>query len=303
MADVPAGVAAVPGVAALPGGSASSLVAVNVDPAEADPGRLTPQRVSECDCHHGRQGAGGSRGFRRRSRKTSAHLAVCAGDDADHDGCGKLGGDKDRLTNERAVRSDSGTPRPRAGAVAPPARSCRWRRGHRWPLRWWSALRCSWRRGCRARPSPSRWSASAPWWLVSPRSSGLPGRRGEIPSNRDVARFIEERDASLDERLVSAVDVATTARTHRPALAAAMIRDAAKAAAHVDATLIVPGDILRRRATRAAIACAILLATLFAARHTARQAYDAVALMLFPSHIVLEVTPGNTRVQAGTPSR
>src|SRR3954467_8705746 len=32
----------------------------------------------------------------------------------------------------------------------------------------------------------------------------------QIPSNRDVARFIEERDASLDERLVSAVDVATS---------------------------------------------------------------------------------------------
>ena len=42
IADVPAGVAPVPGVATIGGGPASRLVAINVDPAETDPGRLTP---------------------------------------------------------------------------------------------------------------------------------------------------------------------------------------------------------------------------------------------------------------------
>jgi hypothetical protein len=42
VADVPAGVAPVPGVTPLPGAPSSTLVAVNVDPAETDPGRLTP---------------------------------------------------------------------------------------------------------------------------------------------------------------------------------------------------------------------------------------------------------------------
>jgi hypothetical protein len=41
VADVPAGVPPMPGVAAAPGGPASKLIAVNVDPAEMDPGRLT----------------------------------------------------------------------------------------------------------------------------------------------------------------------------------------------------------------------------------------------------------------------
>jgi hypothetical protein len=41
VADVPAGVAPEPGVAALPGAPTPRLVAVNVDPAETDPGRLT----------------------------------------------------------------------------------------------------------------------------------------------------------------------------------------------------------------------------------------------------------------------
>ena len=123
----------------------------------------------------------------------------------------------------------------------------------------------------------------------------------QVPSDRKVARFIEERDPSLDERLVSAVNVVTVRDPDaRPGLAAAMVRDAAKAAALVDARSIVPGEAIRRRATRAAVASALLIVMLFAARHSARQAWDAVALMLFPSRIVLEVTPGNTRVQAGS---
>jgi hypothetical protein len=43
IADVPAGVPPVPGVASVGSGPASQLVAVNVDPSEADPGRLTTE--------------------------------------------------------------------------------------------------------------------------------------------------------------------------------------------------------------------------------------------------------------------
>jgi hypothetical protein len=42
VADVPQGIPPVPGIAAAPGPPASNLVAVNVDPAETDAGRLTP---------------------------------------------------------------------------------------------------------------------------------------------------------------------------------------------------------------------------------------------------------------------
>jgi hypothetical protein len=122
-----------------------------------------------------------------------------------------------------------------------------------------------------------------------------------VPSDRSVARFIEEREPALDERLVSAVDVASSpADADRPALAAAMVRDAARAAANVDAAAVVPDDALRRRATRAALACAVLVAVVVPARHPARRAYDALALMLFPSHVALDVAPGNARVQAGS---
>src|SRR5215470_509298 len=50
----------------------------------------------------------------------------------------------------------------------------------------------------------------------------LPLRR--IPGDRQVARFIEERAPELDDRLVSAVDIATGERT--TALAGRMLADA-----------------------------------------------------------------------------
>lgn len=122
-----------------------------------------------------------------------------------------------------------------------------------------------------------------------------------IPTERSIARYIEERAPALDERLVSAVDVVTARGAgDRPALAAAMVRDAAKASSAVDAAEIVPAEVIRRRGLRAAVACAVLLATLFVSRNAAQQAYDAASLLLFPSRVTLEVTPGNARVQAGS---
>lgn len=122
-----------------------------------------------------------------------------------------------------------------------------------------------------------------------------------IPTDRSVARYIEERAPALDERLVSAVDVVTARDADdRPALAAAMVRDAAKASSGVDPEAIVPGDVLRRRGLRAVVACAVLLVTLFVSRNAGQQAYDAASLLLFPSRVTLEVTPGNARVQAGS---
>lgn len=157
----------------------------------------------------------------------------------------------------------------------------------------------------------SRWLAQAPLALALLAGAAVvaglasivwaawPSR--QIPSDRSVARYIEERAPALDERLVSAVDVVTSrGADERPALAAAMVRDAAAACALVDPATIVPGDALRRRSLRAAAACSLLLAMFVTSRHAARQAFDAASLLLFPSRITLEVTPGNAKVQAGS---
>ncbi len=55
------------------------------------------------------------------------------------------------------------------------------------------------------------------------------------PSDAQVARFIEERDPSLDDRLASAVDLLVARReSEAPGLAAPMVADAARRACVVD---------------------------------------------------------------------
>jgi hypothetical protein len=121
----------------------------------------------------------------------------------------------------------------------------------------------------------------------------------EIPSDARIARFIEERKEELDERLVSAVGVA--AQEGAPAgLAASMVGDAVRVASTVDPAEIVASEVLRRAGIQAVAALLLLAATGFFVRDKLRQSYDAIAFALFPAHVVLEVTPGDARVQAGS---
>jgi hypothetical protein len=130
----------------------------------------------------------------------------------------------------------------------------------------------------------------------------LPLRR--VPADRQVARFIEERAPALDDRLVSAVDVAgggATDRQDASPLAGLMVADAARRASGVDVDSVIAPGTLRRAALQAAVAAAVFAAMLFVGRGPARQALDAASLTLFPDRITLEVTPGHARVKAGTP--
>ncbi|MQA30105.1 MAG: hypothetical protein GEU82_09740 [Luteitalea sp.] len=121
----------------------------------------------------------------------------------------------------------------------------------------------------------------------------------ERPSDRRVARFVEESLGTLDERLVSAVDVEALGSGDRPALAASMIADAGRAASDVDPAAVVPAESLRRAGFQAVAAGLLLILVVVAGRESARQSFDAIALALFPSRVALEVTPGNARVEAG----
>jgi hypothetical protein len=66
VADVPPGVPAVPGVVSGPGAPAASLVAVNVNPVEADPGRITPQEFASAVT---RMGGGAQAGARLEAQE------------------------------------------------------------------------------------------------------------------------------------------------------------------------------------------------------------------------------------------
>lgn len=122
-----------------------------------------------------------------------------------------------------------------------------------------------------------------------------------VPSDAQVARFIEEQDPSLDDRLASAVDVASAARQAPPSmLAEVMLADAGRRAGQVDPTAVVKGAWLRRAGVQAALAGLVLASVAYVGRGTARRAIDAVSLAAFPASVRLDVTPGHARVQAGS---
>src|SRR2546426_10093279 len=123
-----------------------------------------------------------------------------------------------------------------------------------------------------------------------------------MPSDARLARFIEERTPSLDDRLVSAVDLVQSERySSSPAIAEPMLADAARRVGAVDLDQVVPIGLLRRTGFQAAGAMVILVVLVLVAREPARQTLDAASLALFPSRVMLEVTPGNARIKAGTP--
>lgn len=122
------------------------------------------------------------------------------------------------------------------------------------------------------------------------------------PGDRQIARFIEERAPALDDRLASAVDVATSDRSgSSPGLVEPMLRDAARRVEQVDLGEIVPGRHVWKAALRAGAVALVVAALALLSRGPARQAYDAGMLALFPSRVTLEVIPGDARVQAGAP--
>jgi uncharacterized protein DUF4175 len=131
----------------------------------------------------------------------------------------------------------------------------------------------------------------------------LPLRRR--PDDRQMARFIEERDASLDDRLATAVDLA--GRTDRPtatagsALDELLLSDAAKRTQAVDVDAIVPSETLRRAGFRASAVALALIALLLLGRDPLREAADAMALTFFPARVTLDVAPGHARIKSGEP--
>jgi hypothetical protein len=137
----------------------------------------------------------------------------------------------------------------------------------------------------------------------------------EVPSDRRVARFIEEHAPALDDRLVTAVDFVESgkARTapagqmvtgQTPAgqiLAGYLIADAASRARHVDLDAVFPAARLKRSGWGAAGATLVLLLIAFFWGGPARQSLDAASWLVFPSRTQLSVRPGDARLIAGSP--
>ena len=143
----------------------------------------------------------------------------------------------------------------RAGRTGAPARA-----GVRWRL-----SRCCW---------PRR------RWL------GVLRRCAASPADAQVARFIEERAPALDDRLVSAVDVAEASGSGRRSslLAGPMLADAARASARRSRRRDSARDACAAPAFQAAAAALVLArrCCVFGARTRATGARRGVAARCFP---------------------
>ena len=120
------------------------------------------------------------------------------------------------------------------------------------------------------------------------------------PGDIQVARFIEEHAPALEDRLVSAVDVAVGGHSAATPFAALTRADAAQRARDVDVDLMLPGLLVRRAGFQAAASTLVLLVVSWSARGPVHQAFEAASLTLFPARVALEVTPGHARIKAGT---
>ena len=136
-------------------------------------------------------------------------------------------------------------------------------------------------------------------------AAGLAGRalwrlrRG--PGNRQVARYIEERCPGLEERLVSAADVAAAARPS--VFRDLLLRDAARTARAVDLDRVLPRrDVLLAVAAAGLAVAALLLVVVFGGGPLGRIA-RTTWLHAFPHAALLQVEPGDARVVAGRPLR
>jgi hypothetical protein len=124
-------------------------------------------------------------------------------------------------------------------------------------------------------------------------------RRPAPPADRDLARLIEEHYPDLDDRVASAVDVQRRGAEAAPALADALMVDAARAVSHVVPGDVVPSQRVRRAAWRAAAACTLCALLAVAWWGPGHRAYHASRMYLFPGTFALEVTPGDARVRPG----
>lgn len=124
----------------------------------------------------------------------------------------------------------------------------------------------------------------------------LPLRRQ--PSDRQIARFIEEQAGGLDEVVVTAVD---KSETQSGPVVDFLVADAVRAARTVNPQRIVTHDSMVRAAVGGAIGSIVFAVALFFFAPPASRAMTVVGSYLLPSFYAIDVTPGSIKVREGQP--
>ena len=118
------------------------------------------------------------------------------------------------------------------------------------------------------------------------------------PSDKQLARFIEEHAGGLDDVLVTAVEQGDKAPS---ALSGLLAADAVRAARSVNFDHVISSRDLRGAAIGAAFGSVALLAAMVAFAPSANRATRVVGSYLFPTRYVIDVVPGSLKVRAGEP--
>jgi Domain of unknown function (DUF4175) len=120
------------------------------------------------------------------------------------------------------------------------------------------------------------------------------------PSNRQVARFVEENSPGLDDVLVTAVDYAERPEAS-PQMREWLAGDAVTAARGVSLDSVVSSASMRKWLWRGAAASVALLAVAALISPSFERAGNLAAAYLFPTRLAIKVTPGSTKVRVGEP--
>jgi hypothetical protein len=134
-------------------------------------------------------------------------------------------------------------------------------------------------------------------------------RMRKRPADRRVARYIEERlaaltgDASLNDGLVSALDVADSSAAQQTRFGDLLLERASRQLSAAGPSEIISPKSLRTGAWMAAVGAAFLLSALTMSAPALIRAGDVARVTFFPGAIHVDVLPGNVRLAAGTPLR
>ena len=118
-----------------------------------------------------------------------------------------------------------------------------------------------------------------------------------IPSDTQVARFIEEQCPDLEDRLASATEVAGSG--HPSALGGLVLVDAAAKVRSVDVDRVVASDHVWGSILRGAAATVAFLVVFAAGSDSVSRIARTAWLYAFPYTVTLEIEPGDARVVAG----
>jgi hypothetical protein len=124
------------------------------------------------------------------------------------------------------------------------------------------------------------------------------------PTDRQIARLIEERESQLDDVVATAVDYGARPDAS-PRMRAALFGDATRAlsALGVSANLdrVLSHQSVRTAWLRAAGAFAVLAVAAVGFAPSLSRATNVASAYLFPARLTIDVTPGSTKIRAGEP--